>query len=79
MIFALIQCLAFPPVTGPEYPNDIVPVRKAYRHNSLANLAKAVITLFIPAMVHVFCDHAVKVGKGILRLNERDARVMISP
>jgi hypothetical protein len=36
------------------------------------NLAKAAIALFIPAMAYVLSDHTIKVGKCILRLNERD-------
>jgi len=45
-IFVLINRLAFPPVTGSNYADHIVPIRKAHRDNAISDLAKTIVTHF---------------------------------
>src|SRR5690349_20817370 len=59
-IFVLINRLAFPPVTGTKYANDVVPICKAYRNNCISDLAKAVVTHFAVAVIHIFSDDTMR-------------------
>jgi hypothetical protein len=65
-IFELIYNLAFPPVTGSKYAYHVVPIGKAYRENSITDLAETIITHFIFAVVHVFGNDTMGICKGIL-------------
>jgi hypothetical protein len=49
----LINRLAFPPVTGSNYADHIVPIRKAHRENAISDLAKTIVTLFSFAVAYV--------------------------
>src|SRR6266700_3636308 len=65
-IFVLINRLAFPPVTGSQNANNVVPIRKPYRDNAISDLAKTIVTHFFVAVVHVFSDDTMRIGEGVL-------------
>jgi hypothetical protein len=67
----LINRLSFPPVTGSDYPNNSVPVRKTYRDYAFSDLAKTVVTLFFVAMVRVLRDETMRISKGVLGNRKR--------
>jgi hypothetical protein len=66
LIFALINCLAFPPITGAKDTNYTATIRKTNGENTAFNLAETEETFFALAMSKVFGYHAVGVGKCIL-------------
>ncbi len=72
-IFVLIDRLAFPPVAGSEYANDVVPIGKAYGNNAISYFAKTVVTNFFVAVAHVFSDDTMRVGEGVLGHRKRDS------
>src|SRR6266849_2948032 len=72
-----IDRLSFPPVTGTENPDPLVPPCEAHRHNSALDPAETEVALFAPAMIEVFSDHAKQVQKRMLGKLEPNA--MLGP
>ena len=69
-IFALINCLAFPPVTGAKDAYDTAAIGKADGEDAALDHTETEISLLIFAVCEVLGDHAVWVGKCILRQRE---------
>ena len=53
-----IKLLSFPPVSGTEYPDDMVPISETYGHNPVADPSEAKVPIFASAMLLVGQDHA---------------------
>ena len=66
LIFAVINHLAFPPITRTKYSDQFIPERKTDRENPATYLAKAVIPLFLITVSYVFSDNTPRVPKSVL-------------
>jgi len=73
VIFFLINLLPLSPVTCTNDPDRAFSVGKADRHYAALYLAKAEKTIFIYAVIQVFNDNAVRIGKGVLGFIERNS------
>ena len=73
LILALIDLLAFTPVTRTEDANDLAAISEANSKDSFSNRAEAVVPLLARTMGEVFSDHAASIRKGNLRLRKRDS------
>ena len=72
VIFFLINLLPLSPVTCSNDPDYAFSIGKADRHDAAFYLAKAEKTIFIPAVIQVFDDNMLRIGKGVLGFIERN-------
>src|SRR3990172_7842294 len=73
LIFALINSFALSPVASSKYPDHVITVCEADRHDTFTYHPKAVVSLFHRAVRLVFGDDALRVGEGDLSLREANA------
>lgn len=72
LIFSFINSLAPTPITGTEDSNDVFAVCESDRQDPAFNLAEAVVPLLTRTMGQILRNHALRIGKGELRLPERN-------
>src|SRR5665647_813226 len=77
LIFVLINCLAFPPVTGAKNANDTAAIGEANGNDTLFDLTKTKMAWFVFAVRDIFGDDPVRIGKCILRQRERHAMLLL--
>jgi hypothetical protein len=76
-MFAFIDLLAFPPIARAEDADGPPTVRKSDRENTAPNCAKAVVPFFRLTMGEVFSNDTVWIRKGVLRLREPHAVLVL--
>jgi len=77
LIFALINCLSFSPVTGTKYANHTAAIGKANGKNAVINIAKTEIAFFSLTMSNVFGYNTVWVSEGILCQKKRNSMLFL--
>jgi hypothetical protein len=73
VIFLLINLLPLSPIACSNDPDSSFSNGKADRHDTALHLAEAEKAIFIPAVIQVFNDNTLKIGKGILGFIERNS------
>lgn len=63
LIFALINCLAFPPITGANDTDDPTALSKTDGENAAPDLAETEIPCLVFTVRKVLGDYAVRVGE----------------
>jgi hypothetical protein len=77
VVFVLIYCLTFPPISGPKDTNDAGPVGETDRENAAIHFAKTKVTLLCFAVCDVFGDDALRISKCILSLGKGNAMFLL--
>ena len=70
-IFAFINCLAFPPVTGAKYANDTAAIGKADGENAPLDIAETEIAFFASVVTEIFGYDTAGVSKCSLCQGKR--------
>jgi len=73
VIFFFINLLPLSPVTCSNDTDYAFSKGKADRHDATVYLAKAEKSIFIHAMIQVFNDNTLIIGKGVLSFIERNS------
>ena len=71
LIFALINCLSFPPVAGTKDSNDTAAIGKADSENTPVNFAETQVAFLGFAVGQVFGNDTVRISEGILSQRKR--------
>ncbi len=66
LVFALINYLAFPPVTGTNDSNDTAAIGKADSENTSVNLAETKVALLSFVVDKVFGNNTVEISESML-------------
>ena len=73
LIFALIDDLSLAPVAGAKNANDARAVSESNGQYTVSDTPETEVPRLLGAVPHVLRDHAVRIGKGMLRQHELHA------
>lgn len=65
-IFSFIDLLPLSPISGADDSDLAIAISESYRHNSIRNVAQAILPLFLSAVRHIFQYDTVFIQKGEL-------------
>ena len=77
LTFALVQLPPFPPIAGPENPNDMMTIREPNGQHATLDEARAAVPLLHRAVGKVFRNDTKRIGEGQLRRRKRNPMLLL--